>query len=53
MDDEGNLVENELEYRLVMMSVWMRCDHLDQKLNKNLHRLATILVDQVLDTLIE
>lgn len=51
MDDEGNLVENELEYRLVMMSVWMRCDLLDQKLDKNLHRLAKIFVDQVLDHL--
>ncbi|EOB3484631.1 helix-turn-helix domain-containing protein [Enterococcus faecium] len=51
MDEDGNLLDKELEMRFVILSVWMRCDLLDESIDKKSFKLANIFVDQVLDRL--
>lgn len=51
MDEEGNLLEKELELRFVILSVWMRCDLLDESIDEKSYKMANIFVDQVLDRL--
>ncbi|EME3577336.1 DeoR family transcriptional regulator [Enterococcus faecium] len=51
MDKDGNFVDKELELRFVTLSVWMRCDLLNEKIDEKLYNLARIFVDQVLDRL--
>ncbi|PTO37554.1 hypothetical protein C6P52_12455 [Enterococcus mundtii] len=51
MDADGNIIDNELAYRFVMLSIWMRCDMLDQVIDKQLFKRAGIFVDQVLHRL--
>ena len=52
MDEEGQLIENELAYRFVMMSVWMRCDLLDTMVDKTIYKRVSIFVEQVLNHLV-
>lgn len=52
MDEEGHLIENEIEYRFVILGIWMRCDLLDQQIDKEKYKLAGIFVDQILNRLI-
>ncbi|MDQ8448652.1 helix-turn-helix domain-containing protein, partial [Enterococcus faecium] len=51
MDEDGNLLDKELELRFVILSVWMRCDLLDESIDEKSYKMANIFVDQVLDRL--
>ncbi|WP_086348829.1 helix-turn-helix domain-containing protein [Candidatus Enterococcus clewellii] len=48
MDENSEFIPNEIRYRLVVISVWMRCDILDKLLVPNEYKTATVFVDQVL-----
>ena len=48
MDEKSVFIDNEIRYRLVLISVWMRCDILDKLIVPNKYKTATIFVDQVL-----
>lgn len=48
MDENSVFIDNEIRYRLVLISVWMRCDLLDELIAPNKYQTATLFVDQVL-----
>ncbi|HFX3844205.1 TPA: helix-turn-helix domain-containing protein [Enterococcus faecium] len=48
MDEAGNILDKELELRFVILSVWMRCDLLDESIDEKSYKIASIFVDQVL-----
>lgn len=48
MDENNTFINNEIRYRLVLISVWMRCDLLDKLIVPNKYKAATIFVDQLL-----
>lgn len=48
MDENGAFINNEIRYRLVLISVWMRCDVLDRLIVSDKYKTATVFVDQVL-----
>ncbi|MGM0172943.1 DeoR family transcriptional regulator [Enterococcus sp. DIV0800] len=48
MNEKNTFIQNEIRYRLVLISVWMRCDILDKLIVPSQYKTATIFVDQVL-----
>ncbi|WP_236674590.1 helix-turn-helix domain-containing protein [Enterococcus sp. BWR-S5] len=48
MDEKSAFIPNEIRYRLVLISVWMRCDLLDKLIAPSQYKTATVFVDQVL-----
>ncbi|MBO1304725.1 helix-turn-helix domain-containing protein [Enterococcus sp. 669A] len=49
MDEEGAFIDNELRYRFVVLSIWMRCDLLDGQVDQAKMQQAKSFVQLILD----